>query len=73
MDKLGRQMGNRPSLADVAEMAGVSKTTASYALGQHKRGAIGTATRQRVIDVARKLGYRPNALARSLRRQARLT
>lgn len=56
----------RPRLVDVAREAGVSVATASRALG---RGSdlIGAQTRDHVREVARKLGYRANPVARSLR------
>lgn len=54
----------RPTLADVAELAGVSLKTASRALNGEYGVAEATATRVR--DAARRLGFRPNHLARSL-------
>jgi DNA-binding LacI/PurR family transcriptional regulator len=53
------------TIADVARGAGVSKTTASDALRGH--GRVSDATRQAVLDAARRLGYTPNRNARSLR------
>ncbi|MFF7640426.1 substrate-binding domain-containing protein [Streptomyces canus] len=53
------------TLAEVARGAGVSKTTASDALRGH--GRVSDATRQAVLDTARRLGYTPNRSARSLR------
>jgi DNA-binding LacI/PurR family transcriptional regulator len=54
----------RVTLADVARHAGVSTALASIVL----RDAPGAsaASRQRVLDVARELGYRPDVRARSL-------
>ncbi|MFF7171159.1 LacI family DNA-binding transcriptional regulator [Streptomyces pseudovenezuelae] len=57
--------GVSATLADVARGAGVSKTTASDALRGH--GRVSDATRQAVLDAARRLGYSPNRSARSLR------
>jgi LacI family transcriptional regulator len=56
----------RPTLADVAAAAGVSRATASRALsdGAH----VNTATRERVAAAAQRLSFEPNRLARSLRR-----
>lgn len=54
------------TLIDVARAAGVSKSTASNALGGS--GRVSEATRERIRGVARELGYRPNTAARSLRR-----
>jgi LacI family transcriptional regulator, galactose operon repressor len=59
-----------PTSHDVARLAAVSRTTVSYVLNNSDSGiAISKATRQRVLDAARDLGYHPNAAARSLRRQ----
>jgi LacI family transcriptional regulator len=59
-----------PTSHDVARLAAVSRTTVSYVLNNSESGiAISEATRQRVLDAARDLGYHPNAAARSLRRQ----
>jgi DNA-binding LacI/PurR family transcriptional regulator len=51
-------------LTDVAREAGVSIATASHALTG--KGRIPEATRARVREVAKRMGYRPNAAARSL-------
>lgn len=53
------------TIRDVARRAGVSVTTASYALND--RGTIGEATRQRVREAAEELNYHPNAFARNLK------
>ena len=50
----------------VAECAGVSQTTVSFVLNDTKTANISEATRQRVVQVARDLGYVPRAAARSL-------
>src|SRR5581483_10580897 len=54
-----------PRLADVAAEAGVSLSTASRAL--HASELVKPATRRRVEAAARRLGYEPNRIARSLR------
>ncbi|GAA4752162.1 LacI family DNA-binding transcriptional regulator [Modestobacter marinus] len=51
-------------MADVARLAGVSKATASRALGNY--GAVSETVRERVATAARELDYRPNELARSM-------
>jgi DNA-binding LacI/PurR family transcriptional regulator len=60
-----RTGARRPTLADVAARAGVSVTLVSIVM----RDAPGAsdATRQRVLDVAAKLGYQPDSRARLLR------
>jgi DNA-binding LacI/PurR family transcriptional regulator len=55
----------RVKLADVARQAGTSEATASRALKDDPR--IGATTRETVRAAAQKLGYVPNAAARSLR------
>jgi len=55
---------DRPTLADVAKEAGVSRSLASLAL--RGEGNVRAETRARVEQVARKLNYRPNLAARSL-------
>lgn len=49
---------------DVARVAGVSQSAVSRAFTPGAR--VAAATQQRILEVARQLGYRPNALARSL-------
>jgi DNA-binding LacI/PurR family transcriptional regulator len=54
-----------PSMADVAQLAGVSGQTVSrVANGRQNVDAV---TRARVQDAMRQLGYRPNGAARALR------
>ncbi|MEU5632764.1 LacI family DNA-binding transcriptional regulator [Streptomyces rishiriensis] len=63
--------GKRPTLADVAARAGVSTALVSIVMRDAK-GA-GAATRERVLQAAREIGYRPDARARLLRsRRSRL-
>lgn len=50
--------GRRPTSADVAEQAGVSRTTVSLVLNERGH-SIPEPTRRRVIDAARALGYFP--------------
>src|SRR5579863_6128435 len=54
-----------PTLVDIARAAGVSRTTASAALGGN--GRISPATRDHVQLVAERLGYVANPTARRLR------
>lgn len=55
------------TIRDVAKRAGVSVTTASYALND--TGSIGEATRKRVLQAAEELNFHPNAFARHLKRR----
>jgi len=55
----------RPKIVDVARAAGVSPTTVSHAL--NGRGQVDPRTRQRVVDAAHALGYRPHLGAQRLR------
>jgi LacI family transcriptional regulator len=55
------------TLKDVAKRAGVHPATASRALSAETRLLVSDATARRVMDAAASLGYRPNAVARSLR------
>ncbi len=58
----------RVTLSDVAALAGVSATTASYILnGRSEEMRIALATQERVRRAAVDLDYRPNPSARSLR------
>lgn len=52
------------TIGDVARVAGVSRSTASYALTGKR--AISAEVRRRVEDAVRELGYTPNAGARAL-------
>jgi LacI family transcriptional regulator len=62
------------TLRDVAERAGVSRTTASYILnGLSGQLGISRDTQKRVLEVVDALGYRPNRNARSLRTARTLT
>ena len=54
----------RPTLADVAALAGVSLKTASRALNEEY--GVAPATAERVLAAAREIGFRPNRLAQSL-------
>jgi LacI family transcriptional regulator, repressor for deo operon, udp, cdd, tsx, nupC, and nupG len=54
----------RPTIADVARRAGVSATAVSFAVND--RPGVSPETRERILTVARELGWRPSASARAL-------
>ncbi|MCI0157779.1 LacI family DNA-binding transcriptional regulator [Leifsonia shinshuensis] len=54
------------TMRDVAEAAGVSIATVSLVVNEKKNARIGDDARKRVRDAIRDLGYRPNALAKTL-------
>ena len=56
--------GGRPTIADVAAQAGVSKGLVSFALND--RPGVSADTRDRILAVAEELGWRPSVRARSL-------
>jgi len=55
------------TIKDVAKQAGVSISTASYALNDDTR--ISKATKERILEIASQLNYYPNAAARNLKRK----
>ncbi len=57
-------MGKAPTMYDVAERAGVSIATVSFAFSRPEK--IAAATREVVLAAADELGYLPNAAARGL-------
>lgn len=56
----------RPTGADVARQAGLSRATVSYVLNNTPHQVIPEQTRQRVLAAAAELGYTPSAAARAL-------
>jgi DNA-binding LacI/PurR family transcriptional regulator len=61
---VGASAKRRPTSYDVARAAGVAQSTVSRCFQNDSN--ISPATRDLVLDIARQLGYVPNALARSL-------
>lgn len=59
-------MPKRPTSADVATEAGVSRTTVSFVLNGRTDIKIPDETRGRVLQAAERLGYHPHAPARQL-------
>ena len=56
--------GPRPTITEVARLAGVGRSSAARALGGY--GSVSESTRDRVLAAARELGYETNELARSM-------
>ncbi len=54
----------RVTISDIAERAGVSKTAVSFAF--NVPGRLAKQTSERILEVARQMGYMPNPIARSL-------
>ncbi|RMF45360.1 MAG: LacI family transcriptional regulator, partial [Anaerolineae bacterium] len=57
---------SRPTIRDVARLAGVSHQTVSRVI--NGSDSVAPETRQRVEAAIAELGYRPNAIARSMAR-----
>lgn len=66
-----RQKVGRPTIKEVASMAGVSTQTISRVINE--RPDVSPETRKRVQEIIKELDYRPSALARSLIRQRSFT
>jgi LacI family transcriptional regulator len=56
----------KPSMYDVARLAGVSQTTVSFVVNDTPNANIPQETRDRIWAAIKELGWRPNALARGL-------
>lgn len=68
MNKLQRDRGaGRVKISDVAKAAGVHTSTVSRVLNAKTFGRISPEVVDRVVEIARGLGYRPNAVAAGLR------
>jgi LacI family transcriptional regulator len=61
----GDKRPKRPTLKELAKEAGVSVASASYALNGN--GSVGAQTRQHILEVAKRIGYRQNSAARTLK------
>lgn len=59
-------MRKRVTSKDVADKAGVSRTTVSLVLNEVKGIQISAETRQKVLEASKELGYIPNAAAQAL-------
>jgi LacI family transcriptional regulator len=60
-------MKKRISLKDIAQLVGVSTALVSYVLNNQKENRIGKEVAQKIRDTAKKLNYRPNQIAKSLK------
>jgi DNA-binding LacI/PurR family transcriptional regulator len=54
----------RPTIADIAEAAGVSKGAVSYAL--NGKAGVSERTRERILEIAKRMGWHPSSAARAL-------
>ncbi|WP_328980413.1 LacI family DNA-binding transcriptional regulator [Streptomyces canus] len=59
----------RPTSRDVARLAGVSHTAVSFVFNGRAEGNLSPATQERIREAAAQLGYRPDPVARGLRRR----
>ena len=59
--------GKYVTIKDVAGLAGVSVATVSYVLNNKKVDRITDETRQKVLQAAKELNYRPNIAAQNLK------
>ena len=59
----------RATAQDVADLAGVSRSSVSLVLNGLAEGNVSAVKQRAVLEAARQLNYRPNALALSLRNQ----
>ncbi len=59
----------RPTSRDVARLAGVSHTAVSFVFNGRAQGNLSPATQERIRQAAAQLGYRPDPVARGLRRR----
>ena len=61
---MSERRAGRATIRDIAERAGVSKVAVSYAL--NGRPGVSDETRERIVAIARELGWYPNRAARAL-------
>lgn len=54
----------RPTIADIAQRAGVTKAAVSFAL--NGQPGVSSATRERILAIAEEIGFQPNSAARAL-------
>ena len=63
------QRKRKPTIKDIAQVAGVTPMTVSRILNNKRQGA-SEATRERILSIAAEMGYVANPLARGLRGQS---
>ena len=63
----------RYSMQDVADLAGVSRTTVSFVINETPNSNIPQETKEKVWAAVKELGYRPNVIAQGLRSQTTQT
>ena len=61
----GKELGRRPTIRDVARLAGVAVSTVSYVV--NGTGQVSAETRLRVTQAINAIRYEPNLLARNLK------
>lgn len=61
------------TLTDVAELARVDRSTVSKVLAGSTSVRVSADTRERIVEAAKTLGYRPNGMARALRTRSSRT
>lgn len=54
----------RPTIADIAQRAGVTKAAVSFAL--NGQPGVSASTRERILAIAHEIGFQPNSAARAL-------
>jgi DNA-binding LacI/PurR family transcriptional regulator len=54
----------RPTISDIARMAGVTKAAVSFAL--NGQPGVSALTRERILSIAEEIGFAPNSAARAL-------
>lgn len=62
-------MSRKPTAKDVAARAGVARSAVSMVVNGRDAGMVAPERRQRILDAAAELGYRPHSVGRSLRNQ----
>jgi len=65
IDTRNKKMKKKVRLEDVGTEAGVSKSAVARALGNY--GSVSEEVRKRVLNAAKKIGYEPDQIARSLK------